>query len=349
MAEERDRNVVVDMRNKKITQIGIVVADAAKTARRYADLFGIGPWMFLDFLPTDVTLHGVPLGDAEGCVRAAMATFNGLEIELLQPLFGPSTHMEFFQKHGEGIHHISFGMVDNHDEVVSGLQGEGIGIEMQGTLGGAVVFSYMDTVRELGTIFEVVKPPPLGVLPDIAPWGIYTPPGPALLKMEGKRIVQLGFAVHDAERMAKRYEDLFGIGPWTIFTTRPPRASGGGQARPAEAPKGMLHGIPIIALNWRLKIAMADLGDIQIELIEPIDGPGTHWEFLKARGQGVHHLSFGPVDDHDPSVAALQGRGIDIEMSAGLGRGAVFTYMSTQKELGTIFEMVHLPPGWKSN
>jgi len=53
-------------------------------------------------------------------------------------------------------------MVDNHDEVVSALQGEGIGIEMQGTLGGAVVFSYMDTVRELGTIFEVVKPPPPG-------------------------------------------------------------------------------------------------------------------------------------------------------------------------------------------
>jgi len=345
MAEGTGKQPVVDMKAKKIAQIGIVVADAAKTARRYSELFGIGPWMFLDLTATDVILHGAPLGDEEGCVRVALATFAGLEIELLQPLFGPGTHREFLQKHGEGIHHISFGMVDNHDEVVSGLRNNGIGIEMQGTLGAAVVFSYMDTVRELGTIFEVVKPPPAGIVPAIAPWGIYAPPAPALMNMEGKRIVQIGLVVDDAERVARRYEELFGIGPWQILTTKPPRVPGAGQAKPSAAPKGILHGIPMIAMDFRLKIALADCGDIQLELIEPVTGPGTHWEFLKRQGQGVHHLSFGSVADHDRAVAALQGRGIGIEMSGGLGRGAVFSYMATRKELGTIFELVHLPPG----
>lgn len=345
MAEGTERQPVVDMKGRKIAQIGIVVADAAKTARRYAELLGIGPWMFLDLTATDVILRGAPLGNAEGCVRVALATFRDLEIELLQPLYGPGTHMEFFRKHGEGIHHISFGMVDNHDAMVSALQEQGIGIEMHGTLGGAVVFSYMDTVRELGTIFEVVKPPPPGVVPAIAPWGLYAPPAPALLNMEGKRIVQIGLVVDDAERVAGRYEELFGIGPWVIWASKPPRAPGADQAKPSGTPKGMLHGIPMIEMDWRLNIALADCGDIQLELIEPISGPGTHWEFLKRQGQGVHHLSFGAVDDHDRSVATLQEQGIGIEMSGGLGRGAVFSYMATREDLGTIFELVHVPPG----
>ncbi|MBN1613013.1 MAG: VOC family protein [Deltaproteobacteria bacterium] len=347
MSEGTDRKPVADRKKNKIAQIGIVVADAAKTARRYSEIFGIGPWMFLDLTATDAILHGKPLGDAEGCVRTALASFKGIEIELLQPLYGPGTHMEFFRKHGEGIHHVSFGMIDNHDEVVAALRNSGIGIEMQGTLGGAIVFSYMDTVEELGTIFEVVKPPASGVVPAIEPWGLYTPPAPPLLNMETKRIVQIGLVVGDAEGMAKRYEELFGIGPWTIVATRPPRVPPAGEAKPSAAskPKGILHDIPMITMDIRLKIALADCGDMQIELIEPLAGPGTHWEFLKRQGQGVHHLSFGAVDDHDRSVALLKEQGIGIEMSGGLGRGAVFSYMATQKELATVFEFVHVPPG----
>ena len=35
---------------------------------------------------------------------------------------------------------------------------------------------------------------------------------------------------------------------------------------------------------------MAWLGDIQIELIQPIQGPGIYWEFLNNKGEGIHHI-----------------------------------------------------------
>lgn len=355
MPGSTEGNAAADMRGGRFAQVGIVVADAARTARRYAELFGIGPWMFFDFTASDVELHGTPLADADGCVRAAMANLGNLEIELLQPLYGPGTHGEFFQRYGEGIHHISFGMRDNHDAVVTALRERGIGIEMQGVLGGCVVFSYLDTVKELGTIYEVVKPPPPGTVPAVAPWGLLTPEKPARLNMAGKQIAQVGIVVADVEGTMRRYEELFGIGPWTLWapTGRPPReaapasppAGDAASTRPPQGPVGILHGIPMISFDARFKIGVADWEGLQIELIEPLCGPGTHWEFLKTRGPGVHHLSFGTVDDHDAFIAAAAGQGIGVEMSGSLGRGAKFTYLDTRRDLGTIFEVVHIPPG----
>ena len=117
-------------------------------------------------------LHGKPLGDADGGVRIATANLTGLEIELIQPLYGPGTHMEFLQKHGEGthwdflkihgngVHHLSFGQVDDHDQCIAALQQQGIVIDMAGPAGRGSRFSYMATQKDLGTIYELVYVPP---------------------------------------------------------------------------------------------------------------------------------------------------------------------------------------------
>jgi catechol 2,3-dioxygenase-like lactoylglutathione lyase family enzyme len=331
-------------KNLKITQIGIVVADASKTARHYSEIFGIGPWLFRDLTPTDVSLHGEVIGNDGGCFREALAALKDIEIKLIEPLYGPGAHMEFLRKHGEGIHHLSFGAVDDPDALISGLKKAGIDIEMQGTLGGAHVFSYMDAGRELGTSFEIVKSALPGASTGIEPWGVYEPSAPPLWAMERKRINQIGFVVADAEEMAKRYEELLGIGPWRFVTTNTRRPASAGTPKRIGPSKAILHGIPMIEMDLRLKIALADCGDMQLELIEPLAGPGTHWEFLKKQGNGVHHLSFGRVTDHERCIGALQQRGIDIEMSGPGGPGSRFFYMSTQKELGTVFELVSIPP-----
>jgi hypothetical protein len=343
MAEEAKRQPVVDMSSRKIVRIGIVVADVVKTAKRYSDIFGAGPWMFYDLTATDVMLHGKSLGNFDVGVRMAVANLTGLEIELIQPLYGPGAHMEFFQKNGEGIHHISFGTVDDYDAIISGLQNKGIGVEMKGTLEGAVDFSYLDTIKELGTVFEIVKPQALNVSTEIIPWGIYSPPALSLWKMEEKRINQIGLVVDDAEGMTKRWEDLFGIGPWRTNMSSIPRRDVD-LTKPIKPSKAVLHGVPMISMDLHLKISIAYCGDMQIELIEPLKGPGSHWDFLKIHGNGVHHLSFGRVDDHDQCITALQQQGIAIDYAGPAGRGSRFSYMATQRDLGTIYELVYAPP-----
>ena len=156
-----------------------------------------------NIVPTQVTLHGNPLPDVQSCIRAALAQLGELQVELLQPMYGPSTHMEFFKEHGQGIHHISFGVMEDHDQDCINPAKKGITTEMQGLMDGT--FTYLNTLKELGAFIEVAKllQSP-GAPRTIFPWGRYTPPGPGVINMEGKRIVQIGIIVEDVEKSAQR-------------------------------------------------------------------------------------------------------------------------------------------------
>ncbi len=149
---------VVDISGKSIIQIGFVVRDAVKMAKRYSEIFGVGPWNFIDGKARDFILHGKTLRNMDCGLRIAIADLGKMQIELIQPLYGPSTHMSFLQEQGEGIHHVSFGAVEDHDQIVSSLTARGIGIEMQGLVGEVSTFTYLATQKTLGTIFEVVNP-----------------------------------------------------------------------------------------------------------------------------------------------------------------------------------------------
>ncbi len=329
MAGRNQHQPVVDTKNKKIDQIGIVVKDAHRSARRYSEIFGIGPWVFIDFAATDVVFQNRGIGDGTSLIRAAMANLGKVQIELLQPLYGGGTHAAFLKNRGEGVHHVSFGMVDDHDAAVCALTQKNIHVEMSGLLGGEVRFTYMDTVKDLGTIFEFVKPP-AGDLQSLKPWGIYEHRGHGLINIEGKEIRQIGIVVEDAEKTAKNYWDMFGVGPWILVDFKPPHVS-----------DAALHGITMFdGIDFHVRAALADLGDMQIELLEPVKGPSTYMEFFKNFGQGVHHVSFGETEDHDEVVSIMQDNGFDIEMKGVLGGAVRFTYMATQKELGTIYEVV---------
>jgi hypothetical protein len=337
MGSERTNSPAIDTTGMSIRQIGIVVRDAARTARRYSEIFGVGPWVFLDIHPTDVILHDKPLAE-ECCIRLALANLGKIQLELLQPVYGPSTHMEFLEKHGEGVHHVSLGLAEAHDEIVSAARKAGVGIEMQGVLGGAVTFTYLATQQQLGTILEIAKPGSDGAETRLPHWGTYAPERPGRIDLGGKEIVQVGIVVEDAEEKAKQYWKTLGIGPWVLLDFKPPHVS-----------DGRFHGIRMRNDgDIHIRAALADLGDVQFELLQPALGPSTHMDFLKMHGEGVHHLSFGALDDHDQVLSAFEECGIKVEMTGTLGGAAIFTYLETQRDLGTIFEMVKVIPGAQS-
>jgi hypothetical protein len=201
---------------------------------------------------------------------------------------------------------------------------------MQGLAGDVSTFTYLASQKTLGTIFEVVNPiisKKRGRLPS---WGTYDNQDEAVIDIRGKDIKQLGIIVEDAEETAKNYWEILGVGPWILVDFKPPHMA-----------NGTLHGIPIHDnVNVHIKAAIAQFGDIQMELLQPISGPSTHMEFLKTRGQGIHHVSFDRIEDHDEMISRLNTIGIETESSGLLGGTITFTYMATQKDLGTIFEAV---------
>jgi hypothetical protein len=331
METGKDVKSVVDLKSKPIIQIGFVVRDAVKMAKWYSEIFGIGPWSFIEGKARDFILHGKTLRNMDCGLRIAIAYLGKMQLELIQPLYGPSTHMSFLKEQGEGIHHVSFGVVEDHDRIVSSLTAKGIGIEMQGLVGEVSTFTYLATQKTLGTIFEVVNPisrrPP-------RPWGTFDNPEGGAINIKGKEIKQLGIIVQDAEEIARNYWELFGVGPWMFIDLKPPHLT-----------DVTLHGIAIHNdVNLHIKAAIAQWGDLQIELLQPVKGPSTYMEFLKTRGQGIHHLSFAQIENHDEMISGFHRMGIETESSGLLGGAITFTYLSSQKDLGTIFEALKIDP-----
>jgi methylmalonyl-CoA epimerase len=44
--------------------------------------------------------------------------------------------------------------------------------------------------------------------------------------------------------------------------------------------------------DQKVKVAVLEIGDLHIELIEPTDDQSTIKKFIKKRGEGLHHLCF---------------------------------------------------------
>jgi hypothetical protein len=245
--------------------------------------------------------------------------------------------MEFLNKHGQGIHHLSFGAIDNYEELVHHCSDLGIGLEMQGVLGGAHKFTYLATQKELGTIFEFMKFGPPEKVSNFKPWGEYSSETPGLINIEDKKIVQVGIIVKDVEQTAHRYWELLGLGPWVFMDFKPPHVS-----------DCFLHGVPVRDSDFGVKAALANLGDLQFELLEPTYGSSTHMEFLKTHGEGIHHVSFGKIPDHDEVLSNVLKQKIEVESTGLLGGATTFTYLATQNDLGTIWEFTKEKKGVKS-
>ena len=98
-----------------------------------------------------------------------------------------------------------------------------------------------------------------------------------------------GLVVHAVDAAIARYERLFGA-TFAIFEYDK------SASRLAEAP----------APATRLRVAYGRVAGMTFELIQPLDGNGTHAEFLEKRGEGVHHFGFWVPDLQRAVEGALE-------------------------------------------
>jgi methylmalonyl-CoA/ethylmalonyl-CoA epimerase len=150
-------------------------------------------------------------------------------------------------------------------------------------------------------------------------------------KAEIKQVFQVCVVVRDIELSVERYWNLFGIGPWQIHTFRQP-----------DLFDTTLRGKPE---SYSMKIASAQIGNIQWELIQPLSGRSSYREFLDEKGEGLHHVAV-VVDDFEKVIASLEKHGIGTVMT-GKFRESTYAYLDTGPALGFITEILKMPPGFK--
>jgi hypothetical protein len=144
-----------------------------------------------------------------------------------------------------------------------------------------------------------------------------------VVDLSREKIIQFGLVVRDRERVAKRFEEIFGI-EWRFYDFRP---------------KGVLLRNQASAdANCYLKIAVGFLGGRSLKLVQPVSGQSSYAEFLKKNGEGFYTIGLGTLANHDQFVAALKQAGVAVEMQGDLGSGARFSILGTADDLGCRLE-----------
>ncbi|MFQ5906912.1 MAG: methylmalonyl-CoA epimerase [bacterium] len=92
-----------------------------------------------------------------------------------------------------------------------------------------------------------------------------------------------------------------------------------------------------------LEVAFLKVGNVMVELISPTSEASTVDDFLKKRGEGVHHLAFktGHVED---AVETLKGRSFRlVQVPAKGAHGRTVAFLHPRDCHGVLIELVGEP------
>jgi methylmalonyl-CoA/ethylmalonyl-CoA epimerase len=134
---------------------------------------------------------------------------------------------------------------------------------------------------------------------------------------------QIGIVVRDLDATLRRYVDDFGIGPWEIF-----------EVTPENAPDLRHDGEPIRAST---RSAVATVGGVMWEVIQPLDEHGPFARFLAEKGEGVHHIAVVTPDFH-AVVEEQRQQGKTLPLSGSFA-GIDVAYLPTAEGLGVVLEV----------
>jgi methylmalonyl-CoA/ethylmalonyl-CoA epimerase len=131
---------------------------------------------------------------------------------------------------------------------------------------------------------------------------------------------QIGVVVEDIDRAIAFYESAFGLGPWDIREVGAPNVWDRGQEKPIKA-----------------RLAFATVGQVEIELIQILEGDSLHTEFLREHGEGLHHLGFF-VRDFAAKLEQAKAMGFEVLQVDPFGQA--YAYLDTRQPGGIIFELI---------
>jgi catechol 2,3-dioxygenase-like lactoylglutathione lyase family enzyme len=142
-----------------------------------------------------------------------------------------------------------------------------------------------------------------------------------------RNLIQIGIVVRNIDATIEFYQRMFGFGPFEVRNVDYPTATHHGECG-----------------GYRGKRAFFNLGLMQIELIELVDGKTIHEEFLQKKGEGVHHIAF-RVESLQEGMRAAEHAGIPVTQAylRPDGTGG-FAYLETDRVGGVVIELIERSP-----
>ena len=144
-------------RKRRIHQIAWVTRDLEKSLAAWVEHLKVGPWRvyrFTDQTVKNLQVDGKPVTEPFE-FRIAISRIGDMEVEIIQPVHGPTIYQKFIDEKGEGLHHIKERIADaDMDAVVADYAARGIGVTQTGWFF-KDVHAYLDTEPKLDFIYEL--------------------------------------------------------------------------------------------------------------------------------------------------------------------------------------------------
>jgi catechol 2,3-dioxygenase-like lactoylglutathione lyase family enzyme len=142
-----------------------------------------------------------------------------------------------------------------------------------------------------------------------------------------KVVTQVAIVCRDIDATSKRWAAVLGVDPPPVSTTKP-----------GHEIKVMVRGRPS---DGRAKLAFIKLGQVELELVQPLGGDTSWQQFLDKNGEGVQHIAF-QVKDQDKAVQAFGDAGMPVLHQGRYDDDdGAYVYIDSAKVLGVTLELLH--------
>ncbi len=147
------------------------------------------------------------------------------------------------------------------------------------------------------------------------------------MKQDFSHIIQIGVVVPDVDAAAEQLNRLLGWVPAQELETM-------------HIPGRFYRGKPE---DFACRMLFYRFSNIELEMIQPLQGNSCWSDFLTSAGRGIHHLLFDLVSS-DESIAELSQRGIEIEQrgrALPYGENVFWAYVCSADPLGFTMELTN--------
>jgi hypothetical protein len=172
-----------------------------------------------------------------------------------------------------------------------------------------------------------------GIAPEHESRELLMPQPETAAKEMFRDLVQIGVVVRDLDRATAALSEIFGIGPFRTIDWPP--------ADRADIERYYYSELG----DFSARMAFTELGPVELELIQPLEGESIWADFLRDHGEGIHHIRFN-VPDIEPVIHYLAGHGIQAaQMGSGIRPGTTWVNFDTQARVGFVMEAMSVLPG----
>lgn len=246
----------------QITAAGAVVRDLERSMESLWKLFGMGPWK--------INRH------REGHFLSAVFQTDKILFELVQPTEGgsESVYASFLKERGEGLYHVCFSFPSEKEKgaFVSSLKEKGLRVSALYTEAGTQERICFDSWDSLGFALEIRSGKDEGQF-------TWYPDEYAVPDFRARQYIrQIGIVVRDNKETMRNFAYYLGIDGWTTvsFSDR--------NLNDFRIKGKVFDG------KYEFLCSVKWIGDIEFELVEPLDGPLIYFDFLKKKGPGFNHV-----------------------------------------------------------